>query len=140
MWSYYSRDMIFNKKYIPIKELFNRKTDTSGDTTHIGSWTKGGLSKIWMLTHNDTDLIMRSWLQIHHANLYLDSLNVPHYNVFVKYPMYKEYKPKYCNIPFRDINVHHFIDTALDGNHPGPLTQQRIAKDIKQCLIEDSII
>lgn len=140
MWSYYTRDMIFNKNYIPKKFLFNRKTDTSSDIKHVGNWMKDQLTKIWMVTHNDTDLIMRSWYHIHHANLYLKSLSIPHYNVFVNYTFYKEYKPTFCNIPFRDINVQHFIDKALDGNHPGPLTQQRIAKDIKNCLIEDSIL
>ena len=54
--------------------------------------------------------------------------------------MIKDYKPVFVKIPFRDIGVHNFLDKALDGNHPGPLTQQRIAKDIKECLFEDSVI
>jgi hypothetical protein len=140
MWSYPHRDMIFNKEYIPNRALFNQKTDTNGDATHLGNWMKTGLSKIWMLTHNDTDLIMRTWFQIHHANLYLTSLKIPHYNVFVKYPMIKDYKPAFVKIPFKDIGVHNFLDKALDGDHPGPLTQQRIAKDIKECLIESSLV
>jgi len=140
MWSVPQRDMIFDKKYIPLRELFNRKKDTSNSVIHIGNWIEDELAKYWMLTHNDTDLKMRSWLHIHHANLYLNSLTIPHYNFFINYPSLREYKPKYCNIPFKDISVQKFIDRALDNNHPGPLTQQRIAKDIKQCLIEASII
>jgi lysophospholipase L1-like esterase len=140
MWSYPNRDMIFNKDYVPNKELFVKKTDTINNIIHVGNWIESELSKIWMLTHNDTDLIMRSWYHIHHANLYLASLKIPHYNLFVHYPMLKDYHPAYVKIPFKDIKVDHFIDKALDGNHPGPMTQQRIAKDIKECLFEDSII
>jgi hypothetical protein len=140
MWSYPHRDMIFNKEYIPNRALFNQKTETNNDATHLGNWMKTSLTKIWMLTHNDTDLKMRTWFQIHHANLYLDSLNIPHYNVFVKYPMIADYKPAFVKIPFKDIGVHQFIDNALDGDHPGPLTQQRIVKDIKECLVEASLI
>ena len=140
MWSYYSRDMIFNKDYSPMKELFNKSPHNVNKIINVGNWIEDEISKNWMLAHNDTDLIMRSWFNIHHANLFFEKLKVPHYNVFVNYPMLEKHKPMYCKIPFRDISVQHFIDNALDGNHPGPLTHQRIAKDIKQCLIEDSII
>jgi len=139
MWSYPNRDMIFNDNYVPLKALFNRKPDIN-NVSHVGSWREDMLSKDWMLTHNATDLIMRSWLHIHHANLFLERLNVPHYNVFAYYTEIKDYKPVYCKIPFKDVYAERFIDYALDGSHPGPLTQVQVAKDIKQALIEDSII
>ena len=123
-----------------MKELFNKSPHNVNKIINVGNWIEDEISKNWMLAHNDTDLIMRSWFNIHHANLFFEKLKVPHYNVFVNYPMLEKHKPMYCKIPFRDISVQHFIDNALDGNHPGPLTQQRIAKDIKECLIEDSII
>jgi hypothetical protein len=131
--------MIFNDNYIPNKHLFTARPETN-DVTHVGGWIKSRLSKIWMLTHNDVDLVMRTWFHIHYANLYLNSLQIPHYNLFVNYPTIKDYKPAYVKIPFRDISVQHFLDKALDDIHPGPLTQKRIAKDIKECLFEDSII
>jgi len=140
MWSYPYRDMIFNKNYIPIKALFNQKTGTNNDASHLGNWMTDELSKLWMLTHNNIDLIMRTWFHIHHANLYVASLKIPHYNLFVDYPMIRGYKSTFIKIPFRDIGVEKFIDKALDDCHPGPLTQQKIAKDIKKCLIEASII
>ena len=139
MWSYHTRDMIFNDNYLPNKQLFTKKPETY-DVTPVGGWIKTSLSKFWTLTHNNTDLIMRTWFHIHYANLYLASLKIPHYNLFVHYPMIKDYKPAFVKIPFKDIGVHNFIDKALDDNHPGPLTQQRIAKDIKECLFEDSVI
>lgn len=139
MWSYHSRDMIFSDKYQPNKHLFAKKSETD-EIIPVGGWIKNTLSKIWMLTHNNTDLIMRTWFHIHYANLYLASLKIPHYNLFVNYPMIQDYKPAFVKIPFKDIGVHNFLDKALDGNHPGPLTQQRIAKDIKECLDENSII
>ena len=139
MWSFHSRDMIFNENYLPNKQLFTKKPETN-DVTHVGNWIKTGLSKIWMLTHNNTDLIMSTWLHIHHANLYLANLKIPHYNVFVNYSTIKNYKPAYVKIPFKDIGVQYFLDKALDDKHPGPLTQQLIARNIKQCLIDDSII
>jgi hypothetical protein len=92
------------------------------------------LTKSWMLAHNNTDLVMRSWLHIHHANLYLSSLNIPHYNFFVDYSDYRSHKPIYVHIPFTDIGVQHYLDKACDGNHPGPLTQERMAENIKKAI------
>jgi hypothetical protein len=136
MWSYPFRDMIFDKTYIPSMELMTKKIDHTNRITHIGSWVGGDLTNNWMMTHNNTDLVMRSWLHIHHANLYLASLNITHYNFFVDYHTLKAHKPAYIKIPFSDIDVQRCLDHALDGNHPGPLTQARIAKDITM-LIKD---
>ena len=142
MWSIHSRDMIFHEKYNPTLEFFSKKIDHADMAVHVGSWAHDGLSKDWMLAHNDTDLIMRTWLHVHHANLYLSSINVPHYNFFVDYDSLRDYKPKYVKIPYKDIKliVGNFVDYALDNCHPGPLTHEQIAKDIKECLVESSLI
>jgi len=130
MWSFPHRDMIFNKNYMPHIANFNTNRDYTNRTTHVGSWMDDDLTKYWMLTHNNTDLLIRSWLHIHHANLYLDSLNIPHYNFFINYGQLKSHKPSYIKIPFADILVERYIDRALDGDHPGPLSQERMAKEI----------
>jgi hypothetical protein len=142
MWSYPSRDMIFKQHYRHQTEMFSKKIDNDKNTWHVGHWQDSDLSKNWLLTHNNTDLVMRTWFHIHHANLFLESMNIPHYNFFVDYSMIKAYKPMYCNIPFKDITMHDFLflDRALDGSHPGPLTQERMAKDIKQALIEAEML
>ena len=140
MWSYPFRDMIFGSKYLPTLELFNKKIEHTHRVTHVGNWMRDELSKNWILTHNNTDLIMRTWLHIHHANLYLDSLNVPHYNFFVGYQTIKNHKPDYVKILSKDILVDEFLDYALDNDHPGPLTHIKMSNDIKQCLTEASII
>jgi len=140
MWSFPSRDMIFNKNYMPHISMFNTNRDYTNRVTHVGNWMNDDVTTNWMLAHNNTDLVMRSWLHIHHANLYLSSLNIKHYNFFINYSQLKSHKPSYVDIPFKDIHVERFIDKALDDDHPGIKTQERIATDIQQCLTEANII
>ena len=134
MWSFPFRDMIFDKKYLPHMQIMNKTIDHTNRTAIVGSWMRDELTKNWILTHNSTDLVMRTWLHIHHANLYLDSINMPHYNFFVDYNCIKAHKPSFISIPFKDILAQRFIDKALDGYHPGPLSQERMAKEIAQII------
>lgn len=141
MWSFPERDMIFHKNYIPNPFMINElEVNYTSRVSKMGSWIDTDLAKYWSLTHNDTDLVMRSWYHIHHANLYLSSLNIPHYNFFVNWQAFEPLQPRYINIPFKDACNWNNTDRALDGRHPGPLTHARLAKDIKMCLVEDSII
>jgi lysophospholipase L1-like esterase len=125
MWTFPDRDMIFDTGY-----FLGRKDRAQ----HIGPWRKDDLTKSWMLTHNSTDSIIRAWYHIHHANLFLDSLGVKHYNFFIDYTHYRPHKPLAVDIPMKVISTV-CMDLALDNLHPGPKTHERIARDIKECII-----
>lgn len=139
MWSYPLRDMIFKQSYINSTEMFDKNIDNSKNIVHMGSWVNSELTRNWLLTHNNVDLKIRSWLHIHHANLYLDSINIPHINFFIDFNSLKTHKPLFVKIPYGDIDLT-LVDCALDNSHPGPLTHRRLGADIKECLFDKSII
>jgi hypothetical protein len=89
-----------------------------------------------MLLHNDYDLAVRSGLYIHHAELYLNSLNLKHYHFFAQ-PVHNK-MPTWIHHPSNFIKGFEFVrvDFATDNKHPGVeshyLTAGELFKNVKQ--------
>jgi hypothetical protein len=96
------------------------------------------LKKPYYQLHNQYDLLMKSVLAIHHANLFLDK-GIKVYNFYVDRQLNSQADCKLYNL-LKDINLiwvdipKFKIDLANDKMHPGPLSQKEIAKFILETI------
>lgn len=60
MWSHYLRDLFFTK-FFKIPDLRRR----------LGLWKTSGLSRKWIQQMSQQDYLMKSWIYMQHADLYL---------------------------------------------------------------------
>jgi lysophospholipase L1-like esterase len=111
-WSFIYRDLIFNT----IKN--NR----------IAVWLDRDTFDLWSKIHSKTDLATRSGLYMHHADLYLKSLNLDCYQFFSPERFNKG--PKFIKKPSSWINktIQTANDFANDNMHPGPTSQKLMAE------------
>jgi hypothetical protein len=102
----------------------------------VGAWQETELVKNWLATHSDYDLGVKSWYYIHHAILYLNSINVKVYN-FASYAfILNRYKPDYMNIDLLESNIDKFKTVgkpAKDG-HPGVQAHILLAEHIYRTI------
>lgn len=124
LWSFPSRDLIFNE---PTPEY-------TFEYTPIGSWQDSDLARSWLKTHSDHDLMIRTWLHIHHAEQYLENNKLVNNSFVLIYDIYGRH-PEYLR--FKNLSNSTTIDRtdiAFDGTHPGPISHQRMADKIFKLL------
>ena len=125
MWSLPNRDIYFTRLIKPFKQL--------------GAWKTNKIAKKWMLTLDEYDYIQRSWIYIHHADLYLKNLDV-------KYIHYPSFPDKLAvNSSLKNISIDNLYldgqvicDFGLDGGHPGIESHKQTANKIFNILKETS--
>jgi hypothetical protein len=126
MWSYFGRDMLIDDK--------GRKFGFHSSDTNE-------LVNAWASVHGLTDLMYRSWLYIHHAQLYLTSLGIDFYFLHVDNDLkFKNLKPEWAqDVKLLDTYIGKYAATApkaADNRHPGEhahaLTAFSIFYNIKQ--------
>ena len=120
MWSYFGRDMIL---------------DDNGTKHRIHSTDETEIVKYWASTHTITDLMYRSWVYMHHALIYLQSLGVKFYFVQVlKDLKFLNMKPEWArSISFLNVDVGKYSaisPKAADNAHPGKQAHELIAHSI----------
>lgn len=120
MWTIVNRDALFH---------------TNG-LQQLGVWQETELIRHWVAVHDEFDLIKRSWLNIHHANLHCASSQLPCYNFAVDYKRLAAHRPKFIDTPLLDANVDvfKFIDRAHDKMHPGAKAHINIANKIRSMI------
>ena len=119
MWTVPPRDMYFQ----PFGKLYRR----------LGIWMRDRFAKKWILSINDQDYTQRTWIYIHHADLYLKNLKVK----YLHCPAYSyDDKPDYLNIENFYHNSIVEIDKALDNAHPGIASHEQISKKIFNYIYE----
>jgi hypothetical protein len=135
LWSYPSRDLIFKVPsltnpfpYIP-----------------LGVWMESELAKSWMSTHSNHDMVTRSWLNIHHAEQYLNNNKITNRSFFVNSIDLQDYKPDY--LTFDNVNLENFEpllmhenDVAEDGSHPGPIAHVKLANRLYDIISPKIIV
>lgn len=117
MWSYFGRDMIIDDAGV------KHRIHSSDDTEIVNYWAS---------THTITDLMYRSWVYMHHASLYLQSLGVKFYFVQVlKDLKFLNMRPDWArHISFLDVDVGKcsaISPKAADNAHPGAQAHSLIA-------------
>lgn len=116
MWATTDRDYIFDEK--PIQ---------------LGAWQSTDIVKHWLMTHPESDLVVRSWLYMQHSSLYLQSKQIKHYNFFSYTKGFYKFKPDFINVNIHDVGVNK-DDYALDNLHMGPLSHNKVANSIKRVI------
>ncbi len=133
MWSFFNRDYIFNE---------------DGTGVQLAHWVNPQLRSHWMITHNDYDLKIRSWLSMYTAWLHLSSLNVRFYfgltgNVVrdVDNERFFDIRPSWANdikfavTDFMDLASK--LDFAVDDMHPGPRSHEKLAEILFEHISND---
>jgi hypothetical protein len=133
-WTYPERDLIFKKTNWFLKML------NWGDHIRVQVGYKNSETKLWLKLHNEYDLLVRSGMYMHHAELYLDSQGLKQHHIRT-YPdrilgptplpiSFKELKYFYKDFKFL------WIDKALDNNHPGINSHMEAANKLFKILNE----
>lgn len=129
MWSLSDRDLFFisNKnKFKPYRQL--------------GLWltNKTGFVFKWLQNFNVVDQIVKSWIYMNHADLYLSSNNLKYIHFPAKPSELLEYKPSFIdNIKNLYLNGQSYIDTCENDPHPGPRSHELTANTIYKILNEN---
>jgi hypothetical protein len=109
MWSYFNREHTFlsEDQYHPIHDIGSEEY------------------KNWLMLYDRFAYGYKSWMYIHHADLYLKSKNVPVYHRVVDMSLNKPYHLEIDNLTVEHIT---FLDYASDNEHPGIKTHISIAE------------
>jgi len=124
-WTYPVRDLIFKRP-----GLFKN------ENLKLGPWLENDIYEKWCFVHNEYDVGVRSWLNIHHANVFLQLSNIETYNFFLDHNWLMKYRPKYITTPILNINFLKLrdIDKSSDNSHPGPKTHKTVAEKLKKLI------
>lgn len=124
MWSLSLRDLKFkknlfgSKQYTPYKVMINKP------------W----YAKQWIPEGDIKDYVIKSWIYIQHADLYLSNKNIK----FLHYPSHPgelyQHKPDFINISNMSTDGIVQIDLADDGAHPGIESNKSMAENIYNTL------
>lgn len=124
-WTYALRDYIFRKNLLGM--------DTS---IQVSPWHKDKkfITK-WIDVHNDYDLSIRTGLYMHHAECFLKTKNINQHH-FCAYWGFFNVMPNFTVALDTFINekILPRVDTALDGDHPGPISHQQASQRLYEIL------
>ena len=128
MWSLPNRDVYFTKGpqvgYAGLMKPFQQ----------LGMWATGDTARRWIVKMDEYDYQQRTWLYMHHAQLYLQSKQIPWMH-FPAYPVETcVNKPDFLDITNLHMQGMAPVDKALDGEHPGPESQQLTSECIRDIL------
>lgn len=132
-WTFIERDMIFRKKSL-LNKLFNRQ-----EHTRVQVWSDNPETKLWIELHPEFDQAVRSGLHMHHAELYLQSLNLEQYHIYTQPPNTFRYRNSFP-VFFKDMinlldrKIFSRVDLALDNSHPGVKSHQNTANNIYKAI------
>lgn len=121
MWTYYSREYLF-------------KTPTHQYS--IGPWCQDiNDLTAWTSLHTDHDLIMRSFINIHHANSYLSLLNLKNYHTTVGIRREQTFNsgslpPNFFKFKLHSVEKIFARGGKLKRGHPDKLTHSLMAREI----------
>jgi hypothetical protein len=105
----------------------------------LGLWltNKTGYVFEWLRNVKLVDQIVKSWIYIQHADLYLSKKNIKYIHFPANYQELLEYKPKFINdITNLYTSGHCYIDTCIDDSHPGINSHIETANKIYKILNE----
>ena len=131
-WTYCNRDVIFNK---------------DGTYEKITPWVDDSISEMWLKLHSEHDIEVRSGMNIHHAELYLDNLKIKNYGFWaVPGPGAKIDRfltavfnngprlPVFVKKNTLHKGVMNLVDLASNNSHPGPLSHNTAAEKLYRII------
>ena len=127
MWSFLDRELYFNS------------TNTFKPYKQLGSWIKNlnPYEIQWLSNINRIDSAVKSWYHIHHADLYLQSLNLKYIHYPLAFDELKEFKPPFIQ-EIDNFYTEGFVrcDVGDDKSHPGIKSHLETAKKLYKILNE----
>lgn len=128
-WTHINRDCIFDKD----------------KNISVGTWSDRRTLEAWFYTHSEYDLSVRSGLYMHHAELFLDSLNLKQYHFQALGAVdivdrivnaFTQPKPIYTNKLKHQIKKTILFkkDLALDNAHPGIKSHRHAAQQLYKII------
>lgn len=125
MWTHNMRDIVFTDDDMdPILRI------------KLGPWRNEKYAQQWALKASERDYALKTWIYIHHADLFLEKkkVNWLHYPA-VPFDL-QEFKFDFITSKNISFNGFEYLDYAEDNKHPGLRTQQLIAEKIYNQLYE----
>jgi len=135
LWTDFARDLIFlpyptnahDLGFMPIGTWMTKEND-------------GVDVESWLNVHTDYDLYVRSLINCHHAESYLENRRIKNKSFFIDYPATFKIPNflKFKNLSDAKLWETMFFlhDRALDGGHPGPIAQKKLAEKIYKHINE----
>lgn len=130
LWSYSNRDMLFTTEVVGA----NNQMHFSVYPNMIYE-KDNNLKNYYYRVHSDHDLLMKTYIHMHHAEIYLEHKKIKNFSFSVE-----KYKgsPRFANLNnYRKINFKEIFDShekALDQTHPGEEAHKQLAKEIEKFL------
>jgi len=124
MWAPVNRDYFFEK---------------DGSGFQMGVWeSENHPDKFnsWVNSHSEYDLALRSWMQVQHATLYLNSKQIPFVSVADDYNQFTDIDPGFsAELSNSKLNVYKiFTGKSKDNLHPGAKTHVWLANRIRKLM------
>jgi hypothetical protein len=107
MWTVHLRDMFFKKSFFS-KYGFKQ----------LGMWCTDRLAVKWMTGLTDRDMTTKSWIYMHHADLFFKEKTIQYLHYPAFYREFEDYKPNFINIDNLCKSEIQLVDKVPDG-HPG---------------------
>lgn len=126
MWTVFDRDTIFLKRWFKKNTVIHK----------VGAWCTDKYSKKLLNRVETVDQAIKSWINIHHADLHLKSKNVRYMHFPAIAGHLEPYQPSFIKVN----NIHHYglvwTDYTAD-NHPGVESNKLTAERIYDLIIND---
>lgn len=120
MWTFPNRDLIFKRWFKTIIKPFKQLKSSFNDK----------YSKEWMISYNEKDAIIKSWIYMQHAELYLSKKGIKIFNCIASPDSLLKSKPEFVNVDTLLLIKNTQVDYALDGIHPGIESHKKTAQEI----------
>jgi hypothetical protein len=131
-WTYCNRDVIFKK---------------NKEGQQVTAWTDGNIFEKWSELYDDYNIKIRSGMYIHHAELYLNNLQIKNYGFwavagpagFIDIALTKIFNnapplPIFVKKDTLYKNILNTEDYASDNAHPGPAAHTIAAKKLYRII------
>lgn len=125
MWTYVTREM---------------RLQIDGTSELFGPWDKGGIERPWVEFAEPYDYSVKTLINIHHAKLHLNSLNMRHIHFkadnSTELPIAMDKCTFIDNVFDLDVSKVDPVDYGLDNSHPGPKTHQLFSLTVSDLIQE----
>jgi hypothetical protein len=120
----------------PNRDLFFKKYSFKYRVQQLGLWCTDKLSIRWMKSLDEYDQGVKSWINIHHADVVLKQAGVNYLHIPSHPRELIRYRPKFINIDNLDLDGLIHVDVGLDP-HPGIESNKLTAEKIYNILCKN---
>ena len=135
-----NNDIVVIMWTLPVRDLyFISNSNKIKPYRQLGLWltNKTGYVFEWLRNIKLVDQVVKSWIYMQHADLYLGKKNIKYIHFPADSQALLEYKPEFINnITNLYVDGQSYVDTCINDNHPGVDSHVETAKRIYKILNE----